>query len=149
MRPAVHPNGSPLLIRAEVLLVRNDLLRRGLFLRPHPELQRTTIDVRKAIRLALMLEKIHARDIETLGIPPGRVVERHARKVALHVTGYAIALIFVILADPLAFKIDLSRCERSHQQQYDDRQTTMKCLMHIWAKTSPHYRDRCREVPRC
>src|SRR5262245_41439460 len=55
MRTTVHPDRSPLLIRAEVLAISDDLLRRRLFLGPHPELQRPTINVRQVVGFALML----------------------------------------------------------------------------------------------
>src|SRR5262245_50719631 len=45
MGPTVHPDRAPLLIRAEILSVRNDLLRRGILFFPSAELERTPIDV--------------------------------------------------------------------------------------------------------
>ena len=50
-----------------------------------------------------------ARDVEGFGVAPRGVVERHAREVALDVTGHAIRLILVVFAGPLADQAHLRR----------------------------------------
>ena len=107
MRPAVHPDRAPLHVRAAELPVRNDLLRRGILVLEDAELDRAAIDVRDVVRLALMLEHRDARDVERLGVLARRIVHRHAREVALHVAGHAIALILVIAARPFADEREL------------------------------------------
>ena len=59
------------------------------------------IDVRDVVRLALVLEQVHASDVEGLGEFARRIVDRHAREVALHVARHAVALILVIAWPPI------------------------------------------------
>ena len=75
MRTAVHPDRPVLHVRADVLLVGDDFLRRRVFLFPDSELQRSAVDMRKAVGLALMLEKIHAADIIRFRVTAGGVVD--------------------------------------------------------------------------
>ena len=108
MRPPVHPDRPPLLIGSEELPERNDLLRRRIFFGPYPELHRTTKNVRKAVRLALVFEKRDTPDVETLGVPARRIIHRNAREVALHIAGNAVGLVFVVPPRPFSFKSHLS-----------------------------------------
>ena len=117
MGTAVHPNRSILLVRAQILLDRDDFLRAWFFLVPNPELQRPAINVRKIVGLALVLEKIDARHVEALGVHAGGVVQGNAGEIALNITRYSVALVFVIPARPLPFQTYLSKC-RSAQEQH-------------------------------
>ena len=95
-----------------------------------------------------MFEEIHAPNIIALGVTASRFVDRNAGEISLHVAGNAVALIFVILTGPLAFKVHLSRCKRSSDQHCDNKHAAaFECFTHISVKTSQHCRDRCREVP--
>ena len=95
--------------------VRDDLLRRRILVFPDPELDRAAVDVRDVVRLALVLEHRDARDVERLGILARGVVHRHAREVALHVAGHAIALVLVIAARPFADERRAARARASTQ----------------------------------
>ena len=87
---------------------------------PDTKLDWAAVDVRDVVRLALVLEQRDSRDVECLGIFASGVVQRHAREIALHVAGHAIALIFVIAAGPLADDAEL-RLHR-HRRSRDDAQ---------------------------
>src|SRR5579871_4256145 len=63
MRPAVHPDGAGLLIRADVLLDRDDLLRLRVLFIPDPQVQWAAIDIRRDMHLALMLRKCEPRGV--------------------------------------------------------------------------------------
>jgi len=54
-----------------------------------------------------VLEQRDARDVEGFGVLARRIVDRHAREVALHVARHAIALILVIAPRPFADDRDL------------------------------------------
>ena len=73
MRPAVHPDGSLLLVGADVALDRDELLRVRILLFPDPHLQRTAVDVRGDVDLALMLSQRQARGVPAVGVQPGAV----------------------------------------------------------------------------
>ena len=120
MRAAVHPDRARLHVRSDELPIRDDLLRRRIFVFPQPKLQRAAIDVRDVVRLALMLEQRDARDVERLGVAARGVIQRHAGEIALHVARHAIALVFVIAAGPLADEADLRR-RRSGREREQQR----------------------------
>ena len=56
MRTAVHPDRAILHVRADEHLVGDDLLSGRVLLFPDSKLQRSSVDVSKIVRLALMLE---------------------------------------------------------------------------------------------
>src|SRR5690606_10538870 len=101
--------------------VRDDLLRRRIFLLPDPELQWAAIDVRRVVRLALMLEHGHAGDVEGLRVAARRVVQRDAGEVTLDVARDAVAEVLVILADPFARDAELRSggpgCEKQQERE--------------------------------
>src|SRR5262245_10158160 len=57
MRTSVHPDRPVLLVRADGLADRNELMRDGISLLPKPHLERTTVDVFHNVDLALMFRK--------------------------------------------------------------------------------------------
>src|ERR1700688_2925049 len=61
MRPVVHPDGSVLLVSADVLLDRNDALRLRILLFPDPQIKRSAIDIGNQVNLALMLGEGRSR----------------------------------------------------------------------------------------
>ncbi len=60
-----------------------------------------------------MLEHGHARNVERVGVTPRRIVERHAREVALNVAGDAVVEVFVIPSRPFA--------NETYLREYDAR----------------------------
>src|SRR5437667_4760160 len=110
MRTAVHPDRPPLLVRAEVHLDGQEILRIGIALVPDAELHRTAEDVAGVIDLALVLGDRAARDVPAVGVEARGLVDRQAGVVAPVAAGHAIHLILVVAPVPFAFEADLRRC---------------------------------------
>src|SRR4029450_1441491 len=82
MRPAIHPNRPPLHVGADELLDRNHFLRVRILFLPQAELERTAIDVRNRIRLALMLEQRPSRDVPGVGVHARGLIDRQPQIIS-------------------------------------------------------------------
>jgi len=75
-----------------------------------------------------VLQEIDASHVKALRVKAGRVIQRNAREVALHVTGNSIRLILMILADPFPFQAHLSECRSAHKQNQEQTTRTSKAV---------------------
>src|SRR4051812_21870838 len=94
MGTAIHPDGPGLLIRADVLLDRDNLLRLGIFFGPNTKVEWASIDIRRDVHLALMLGQRKARRVPTLGPEAGAVSDGKTRVVDQFGAGNALGLVF-------------------------------------------------------
>src|SRR5437870_8816964 len=119
MWPYVHPDRARLLVRADVVLDRDERLRFRIPLFPDAQLQRTAIDVRRHVDSALMLFERQPRRIPTEGPLPRRVVDGESEIVDELGAGNALGEILVIARRPTAGEIGLraggGRREHDHQ----------------------------------
>ena len=70
MRPAIHPDGAPLLIGADVLLNRDQTLRLRILFFPDSQVQRAAINIRNDVNPALVFRYRQARRIPAQGKLP-------------------------------------------------------------------------------
>src|SRR4051812_448918 len=125
MRPPVQPDRAPLLVRTEVLPDRDQFLCVGLPLLPHPELQRAAIDMRRHVRLTLVLEHRHARGIPAVGILSRRLRDWKPRVVTEIGSWDPVLEVFLIAPDPVTDQVDLRRRWRGETDQAGNAQCTM------------------------
>ena len=131
MRTPVHPDRARLLVGADVVLDRDELLRVRIALFPDPELQRTSIYVGRDVHLALMLGQRQSRRIPAERPLPRAVGDRQAEIVAELGAGNALGLIFIESGAPAARQVNLRVCRRRcrDDRHHDDR--SEKCP-HGW-----------------
>jgi hypothetical protein len=91
-----------LIVGADVVLDRDDLLRLGILLLPDAEVQRAVVDVGRHVHATLMLLKRQARGIPALSEETRGVVDRDAEIVAEVRSGPPVLFIFVSpIRDPV------------------------------------------------
>src|SRR4029453_10886063 len=100
MRPATHPNRPPLHVGADELLDCNHFLRVRILFLPQAELERTAIDVRNRIRLALMLEQRPSRDVPGVGVHARGLIDWQPQIISPIGPWNTIDLVLVIPACP-------------------------------------------------
>ena len=122
VRPAVHPDRPRLLVGADVVLDRDDVLRSGVLLVPDADVERAPVDVVHGVDATLLFVVGQPRGVPTLGPLTGGGRQRNARVVAQPDAGPAIGLVFVLPRGPISGEINLrsGRTAGQHRGNHHD-----------------------------
>ena len=152
MRTAVHPDRARLFVGADVVLDRDERLGLGIALFPDAQLQRTAIDVRRNVHLALVLVERQARRVPAERPLARRFGDREAEIVDEVRTGDALGLIFVIARSPAAGEIGLRARWRRREGDRDEENRRDVTSAHRGAEPIPFIHTDQAEIsspPRC
>src|SRR5881397_2412711 len=109
MRAAVHPNGPPLLIRADVLLNRDQPLGLRIFFFPDSQVQGPAINIRNDVNAALMFRYAQTRGIPAQGKLPRAFGDRKTEVVHERWTENALRLVLMKQGCPVSGEIQPGR----------------------------------------
>ena len=113
MRAAVHVDRPRLIVGADVMLDRDELLRVRVPIFPDAEVQRTAIDVGRDVHAALLFRQRDPRRIPAVGELPRRRVDRQAEIVAEVGARNALRKVFLVPRAPGPREIGLRERRRA------------------------------------
>src|SRR6266850_1563112 len=106
---AVHPDGPPLFVRADVLLDCNQTLRLRILFFPDPQIQRPTINVGNDVNAALMLRNRQPACVPAQGELACAVRDRKTGVVDELRSGTAFRLVFMNDGLPISREVQTGR----------------------------------------